>query len=117
MGPYAPVIVLFAAASACGFGGALIGAAFLIRALRSGNIRVHSVDLPKRLLALDTLKVSVDLKLEDGRVAASTAHRVSMDSITAGAVQAWLDDNDLVAQFKGRDFKVPAPANPWKPTR
>ncbi|VTU44922.1 hypothetical protein [Variovorax sp. RA8] len=113
-----PVIALFVAAIACGFVGALVGAAFVVNSLRKGQIAVRTVELPRQLMALDSLSVSTNFVEEDGRVVMSMKKEIQSSQVQAETVQAWLDDNDLVAQFKGRDFKVPPPtSNPWKATQ
>lgn len=113
-----PVIALFAAAILCGFIGALVGAAFVVRSLGTGRIEVRSVELPRRIVALDNLSISLAFKGEDDRIVMETTKQVRAKALEAMVIEAWLDDNDLIAQFKGRDFKVPSPAGPpWKATR
>ena len=101
-----PVVAMFVAAVVSGFVGALLSAAFLIRALRTGSISVRTVDLPRRIVALDNLTVSVAILGEQDRIIASSNQTVGMNSLEAAAVQAWLDDNDLVVQPKGPDFRA-----------
>lgn len=113
-----PVIALFVAAIVCGFIGAIVGAAFVIRSLGTGRIEVRAVDLPRRILALDNLTVSVAFKDEDGRIVMETHKEIRAKGLEATVIEGWLDENDLIAQFKGPDFKVPTPAgSPWKETR
>jgi hypothetical protein len=101
-----PVVAIFVAAIVSGFVGALLGAAFLIRALRTGRISVHTVDLPRRIVALENLTFSVAILGQQGRVVADARQTFDMNSLGATAVQAWLDDNGLIAQPKGPDFKA-----------
>ncbi|KWT67012.1 MULTISPECIES: hypothetical protein [unclassified Variovorax] len=113
-----PVIALFCAAIVCGFVGALAGGAFVVRALRKGHLQVRTVELPRQLMALDTINVTTLFKEEDGRVVMRTTKEIRASQMQADMVQAWLDDNDLVVQFKGREFKVPPPkSSPWKATQ
>ncbi|CAN7774538.1 hypothetical protein LJR290_007715 [Variovorax sp. LjRoot290] len=103
-----------------GFIGALVGGAFVIRSLRTGRIEVRAVELPRRVIALDSLQVSVEFNSKGDRIVAKTDHTVRMNSLEASVVQDWLDDNDLVVQFKGpdKDVKVPAKARrPWQDTQ
>ena len=113
-----PVVSMFVAAVVSGFIGALVGAAALALLLRKGKLVVRAVELPRRILALDNLSLSVTIKGENGRIMVTAHEDVRADSLAASAVEGWLEDNGLVAQFKGTDFKVPAPAgNPWQETR
>ncbi|MDN8616518.1 hypothetical protein [Variovorax ginsengisoli] len=113
-----PVIGLFVAAIVSGFIGAFVGAAFVIRSLATGRIAARAVELPRRVVALDSLKVMVAFKEEAGRIVMETSKEIRTKELEAIVIESWLDDNDLVAQFKGRDFKVPAPtSSPWKETR
>ncbi|CAN7356427.1 hypothetical protein [Variovorax sp. LjRoot178] len=112
-----PVIALFIAAIVCGFVGALVGGVFVVRSLRKGHLAVRTVELPRQIMALDSLDVSTVFTAEDGRVVMRMNKEIRSSQIQADMVQAWLDDNDLVVQFKGREFTVPPPkSNPWKAT-
>lgn len=114
-----PVIALFVAAIVCGFVGALVGGAFVTHSLRKGQIAVRTVELPRQIMAIDSLNVSTVFTEEDGRVVLRMNKEIRSSQLQADMVQAWLDDNDLVVQFKSRDFKVPPPpaSNPWKATQ
>lgn len=105
-----PFIAMFIAAVASGFIGALVGGAFVIRSLHNGRITVRTVELPRRIVALDNLTVSVAIQGDQDRIVAKTNQTIGMNSLEAAVVQSWLDDNDLVVQFKGADFKVSSPA-------
>lgn len=113
-----PVIALFMAAIVCGFAGALVGGALVIRSLRKGHLAVRTVELPRQIMAVDSLNVSTVFTAEDGQVVMRMNKEIRSSQVQADIVQAWLDDNDLVVQFKGRDFMVPPPkSNPWKATQ
>jgi hypothetical protein len=113
-----PVIALFVAAIVCGFAGALVGGAFVVRSLRKGHLVVRTIELPRQLVALDSLNVNTVFQEEDGRVVMRVNKEIRASQMQADMVQAWLDDNDLVVQFKGREFKVPpSKSNPWKATQ
>lgn len=113
-----PFIALFVAAIACGFVGALVGGAFVVRSLRKGQVAARTVELPRQIMALDSLNVSTVFAEEDGRVVMRMNKEIRSSQVQADMVQAWLDDNDLVVQFKGREFIVPPPkSNPWKATQ
>lgn len=113
-----PVIALFVTAIVCGFVGALAGSAFVIRSLRKGHLAVRAVDLPRQLLALDALVVSTVFQESDGRIVMRMEKEIRPAQLQAEMIQAWLDDNDLVVQFKSREHKVPPPkTNPRKATQ
>jgi hypothetical protein len=100
-----PVFGMLVAAFASGLVGALLGAAFVVHELRSGSIAVRAVELPRRLVSLDSISLSVDILGEQGRIVAGAKQTFDMNALGATAVQAWLDDHDMVAQPKGPDFK------------
>lgn len=113
-----PVITLFVAAAACGVIGSFVGAAFVVRSLATGRLSVKTVELPRRIVALDSLKFSITFKDEDGRIVMDTIKEIRAEQLEAAVVEGWLNEHDLIAQFKGRDFKVPVPAgSPWQDTR
>ncbi|WP_143694636.1 hypothetical protein [Variovorax sp. JS1663] len=51
----------------------------------------------------------------EGRIVMRTDKEIRPAEVQADMIQAWLDENDLVVQFKTREFKAPPPkSNPWK---
>ena len=113
-----PVIALFTAATASGFVGALAGGAFVVRSLRKGHLAVRTVELPRQLLALDSLVVTTAFQESEGGIVMRTDKEIRPAQVQADMIQAWLDENDLVVQFKTREFKAPPPKrNPWKATQ
>lgn len=85
--------------------GAIVGGALLIWCLRRGVVTVRSVELPRQVLALDSLNVSIALKAENDSVVASATHTAALSGAVSRVVEDWLDSNGLVVQFKGPDFR------------
>lgn len=88
--------------------GALVGAAIVVESLRRGRLEVRTVELPRQVYAVDGLNIDLELNTTDGQVVAVASHHINMEVLRASAVQTWLDQHGLIAQPKGRDFKVPA---------
>lgn len=85
--------------------GAIAGSAFVVLCLRRGALSVRTVDLPRQLIALDRLDVTIAMKADDGAVVATVSHEAALSCVVNRVVEDWLDANGLVVQFKGPDFR------------